>query len=928
MEFSEKNRPHASNRDIAILDEWDCLIKFLRKCDTSSTKDGLFHVIEEYGRSDSWVEKWTTGRAGLYQKGQSSVLEGLIPYLKKWALTNLKTTEEEFIEFRHNFFQKTIQLKKQNFEFIGRSAEIDAIATFFRAGENALCLTAKALNGFGGQGKTAIAYEYAYTHAHLYSAIILIDAHDLATFEQRSKFADILPRIDDENFQARVRHYFRELADAYRGEILILIDDFPFERGSSDRRTRAEDLFSSLIKALPNVLHRRFQFLLTSRREILPKLVNNMLIEQMTREDAVELFKSRSGYKKLKIDDDALVNLVEHLLGGHPLSIALIASYARENRIKDISTLISIVSKRLVEAKELQGYELEEYPASLYATFKISFDAVGPEAQYLLLMFTMFRRSTIAMETVKRCIKEMTPKTSEALLLKTDLTQRSGSSKSLNTLIKHDLVELVNSMNGLRRSRFVRVRLHEVIFDFVQTQWAILKENEEENSWLKDIEVSLTSGACRYASTQINQETIQFADIDTLTGFLLPQVRPTRGIIPSLERIDAALEFWFDHFKFQNFVYDTGIQELLLDQMIDLKDYLEETGAIGSKFKLILFKLIGHAYYADPTQTGSEARSYFDQALEVARILDNEPKEVEQKAAILWYKIFLLDHRSNVASKCRQPDEQVHTIRDDPAFISDFDEIEATLPEPLKLLTVAPYRNECELLLRAAHYWGHRGNQDSFIIFRRYEENKLGLDWKGLVDSACQHYIRALNYRLLVIRLFRGGQFERLLARPCRNNQLPFVTEWLNAVKPFKTRVGYEGFTSLSQGIGDAAHQYRGQHFVYVIDYLTTQDQERRRRVFQDAKKAYEGALLLWDIAEKSLVKDEVLLKYRLWMSSSKILMNLLECIEKKVSVPNIEDVLKTLDTEVKILQKTMKSVYGHSVNQQSVQLKAIWACM
>jgi hypothetical protein len=914
-----------ARRKAAARDEWDCLVGCIKTLGDAALDSMRGELEEITGFGDRWSLEWVSGQAGFACKHEPVWL----PYreMLAWARRTLGLSDAALESYRTGFFRKRDNLPRFDFAFVGRTHELEALEELLEQGAR-VCLSMAALHGIGGIGKTAIAYHYAQSRQQRYAAVIWIDGRaDIE--EQLYAFAraDAGLQLEGEGApQDRLADTFEKLALSLRGRILIVVDDVAANPASEKHPSRSEAQVGRVTSALPGRLFSRYDLLLTSRHTIRTVAVETMAIERMTRDDAVDLFLQRSGFARSALDPGKLATLVDTQLGGHPLAIALLASYAGKRRIKNIDRLADMVRQRIVDAQELRGTVLGEYKPEIYGTFKISFDELSRDAQLLFLVLAMFRRSVISIETVKSCAQYMTPATAEVDALRGALIGRGGPTPSARLLTRLALAERIDGPLSSQRSQVKRVQLHEVIYDFAQVQWTLLRAQPQWQRVLDDLELSFARGAIRYASAQISESTIKFRDVDSLSGLLLPQVRDAQGLLPSPERVAESLTFWYEHFVFQNFIYDTGLQDGLLEQMIALHRHLEKTQRLTPHFGLILDKLIGHAYYANPRQTGALARQHFDRALVLAEQLDAQHVPEEGKISIArWYKIFLLDHRSNVASKNRPEMAQTLAIREDPLFAPDFAAVEAALPDVLKTLDATPSEEECELLLRAAHYWGHRGNQDSHIQFQKFIDGRLQVDRDPICTASRDHYMKAANYRLLALKIFRTGQFDRYLASAGRRGALPFLVRWIGAAPSLKPQQRFESFTSLAQGIGDAAHQYRGLHFVFAIDFLATTDVQSRAKSRQHAEDCLRCARLLWEIAQQTLTDDEAPLRYRLWMSSSELVMNLLDDLQAGRPIAAFDQVLEHFRASIARMQETMRSTYPYCVGQQESQLRAIW---
>lgn len=944
--------------EIELRDSWDCMVAYVRDLNGPhglAQKDILYELREKrlnLGKSTSWLEDFLVPHAALTRTGKVQAFDRQISEFQIW-MENLEGFDpDKYSEFRKRFFGNAIDLGERSYKFIGRTDDLDCLEKFFNSesqpGKKQQSVTlherqplklrapkaegVTTLAGFGGQGKTALAFEYADRFRARYTGISWINAEErdlengLREFCARH-FANPIEPSEARAHKDRFAHLLTQIAKTLRGRILIVIDNIPVEdtRDKSTKSFRRKVL--DLLRSAPKSVVTRFDFLLTSRQEFEPNFTVNMAVDRLITADAVELFRSRANRPDLDSNDSHVLRLVDGVLGGHALSITLVASLARENSIVDVTALISMVESKIVYAQSpLNKFELgDEYPASLFASFLIAFEAIPDQAKSLLMLFGLFRRNNLTVETIRNCARFM-PEGRDGNAtadIRGEFYPPAGQYKELNRLFRHSLVERIERATG----SLFQVHLHEVIYDFVVAQWAdaLQSPDEKRTANLRDLELKLTLGACAYASERINEEKISFVDIETLVGFLLPMVHKERGFLPARARVEAALDFWFAHFKFQNFVYDTGLQETLVQQLEKLLEYLTESGLDDARYLLVLKKLIGHGYYADPLGDGGKlADALFNSAIEIARKIEDAPQFEKQQREVQWYKVFLLDHRSNLASKLRPAKDYVSTIRSDTLLGADLDEIEATLPRSLQTLDAPPALEECELLVRSAIYWGHRGNQDSFLVYRQLVEGQRSEDFNNLVADARRHYIYAANFRLLTLRIFRQGQFEQHLAKPIRKGEIPGVAPWLLDVSS-SARQGFEAFTSLSQAIGDTAHQYRGAHFVSVIEFFSERAERRHAEILMEARGLFSAAKLLWEVSLQTLDEGEVPLKYRLWMASSYVLQEWLECVVSGTAIDSLDVQADNVRDRLREMQEGAKSGYHFGADEQVRQLNTIY---
>ncbi|AUM11006.1 hypothetical protein [Ketobacter alkanivorans] len=113
-----------SRQETSIADEWDFIVDFLRNGEPALSKDAICSMIEPWGRSYSWAEKWTVPRAGLLGAKQPAILESLTEKLRKAAVDQFGVTDAELARSRSKFFQQYFEPENSSFDFIGRENEL------------------------------------------------------------------------------------------------------------------------------------------------------------------------------------------------------------------------------------------------------------------------------------------------------------------------------------------------------------------------------------------------------------------------------------------------------------------------------------------------------------------------------------------------------------------------------------------------------------------------------------------------------------------------------------------------------------------------------------------------------------------------------------------------------------------------------------
>lgn len=932
------------NNNLKVRDEWDCLVEYIigSASDDPNTKMSSTALLEgfaDYKRNSlfpsTWEKSWLRRRAGLSNPGDSPSLSDNLDGLASFVECQPWFDEESYKTHRGIFFSESRHPRSRHPNFIGRENYLTEIHKQFEKGTSTVCL-ATSLHAIGGQGKTALASEYSAKYQDSYKSIIWINLRtsDKPVTEIVIEHIEEIVREcsiqrgqsfflkSEGTIEERLSHYLKDIAHFRRGINLIVLDDVPAVENKKNHP--GERTLSLIFKALEPPLGTRFRILATSRRKLLSQSKNVMNIEllPLEPEEAKRLFLTVADDNRFSKEDEKLTELVVHKLGGHPLSISLIASYVRENGIEDLSAINRKIEEKIVDSIPIKDSSVFDYPDPLAACLDLTVESLSDEARLLLWTLSLFRQGPVAQVTLRACIDNMPSESASELIsrFKETLASKTKKSAPIESLRRFSLLD-----QSYSKEKTLYLGLHEIVFDFAMFDRSRHVKVSDLGRIFNSIEDGLTEGAALYASQKINADKISFVDVEAITGILIPNVNEARSLVPSSARIETSLEFWFHHMKFQNFVYDTGLQELLLGQLERLYDETRKS-SLAPHHELILLKLLGHAYYARPQESGKLAEEFFRKAIELARQLISKRSNKTIDPELRWYLVFLLDHSANVLAKQRPKKDRSIPVRADRFFIPIFDEIETALPRSFVNFHPINQERDCELLLRAAHYWGHRGNQDAFVIFCRSGEDRPKEENDKLFESARNAYLAATYLRLLGLKIFRRGQFEYHVAKFLRSGEIPFMPKWMDTVDLNMERTGYETFTSLSQGIGDSAHQLRGYHSVCVYDFLRKDDERGKADILEEASKALAGARRLWRIAENSLESGEVLLKYRLWMESSEILMSVMESNLKGAAYVKVDEVIEEFDDRCAMVQKNMKSAYPHAVTEQKTILSRIIA--
>jgi NB-ARC domain len=319
----------------------------------------------------------------------------------------------------------------------------------------------------------------------------------------------------------------------------------------------------------------------------------------------------------------------------------------------------------------------------------------------------------------------------------------------------------------------------------------------------------------------------------------------------------------FDNFVFQQYVYDTGYLENSLERVEKMRASLPKENIKGN---IVLSKMIGHSYYVNRATSMRQSIENMIVAQEFAEQSSSRVSKDKQEEW-LWYQLFCLDHTHNLLATT--PEGQISLPKQELTADMLQAKVEALLPESLRQINTPPSAEISTLILRAAHYWGHRGNQISYRLFRDIT-NLPFADLELLYSDGIEYYARAAVFRLLNFRLSCPKEYQKHLKDLMR--QAPHIPEWLSSWNPenfHDHNIIFERFTSASQAIGDTAHQYRGIADIRLWGYLYKVTSGRVDQGFlKETERTIEITRALWSIAKNILKPNEKIIKYYLWIAN------------------------------------------------------------
>jgi NB-ARC domain len=330
-------------------------------------------------------------------------------------------------------------------------------------------------------------------------------------------------------------------------------------------------------------------------------------------------------------------------------------------------------------------------------------------------------------------------------------------------------------------------------------------------------------------------------------------------------------EVLFDNFIFQQYVYDTGYLENNLKQIEKTRESLSSSNI---KANVIFSKMIGHSYYANRSLGLEKAVENMMTAQEKAENASYLSAEDEQKTW-LWYQLFSLDHTHNLIATT--PSGRIKIFNKELTAEELQFKLELLLPKQLQQLNLPPTPDVCPFILRAGHYWGHRGNQVSFQLIKNIT-NLPSERLEVLRVNSINYYALATVFRLANFRLSSPKQNQKNLSSLL--NTAPYIPEWLPNWNPTNfesSDISFERFTSLSQAVGDTAHQYRGIAAVQLWSYLYKAPMGVEQSFLEETRQVIEVTSTLWKTAKELLKPSEKIIRYYIWIANLETMFELVE---------------------------------------------------
>ncbi|MBD2318911.1 tetratricopeptide repeat protein [Phormidium tenue] len=315
-------------------------------------------------------------------------------------------------------------------EFVGRNKVMTQLHKMLQH-DNRVAISA--ITGMGGIGKTELALQYALKYHETYqSGICWITARGVDVGTQIVQFTKLfLNLLPPENFELmeQVKFCWRQWKS---GEVLLIFDDVTN--------------YSDIQPYLPPSTANRFKVIITTRLRM-GVSVNQLELDVLTQEAAIELLESLVGSDRIQASLEAAKQLCAHL-GCLPLGLELVGRYL--NRKSDLS--LKLMQKRLKD-KRLSVKALCQpdadmtAPLSVATAFELSWDTLSESAKSIGYLLSLFAETQVSWSLIELC------------WIDKDLEEIEETRDS----------ELLN-LHLLQRTNFESYRLHPLIRSFIQTK--------------------------------------------------------------------------------------------------------------------------------------------------------------------------------------------------------------------------------------------------------------------------------------------------------------------------------------------------------------------------------------------------------------------------------------------------------------------------
>ncbi len=257
--------------------------------------------------------------------------------------------------------------------FVGREAALDDLRAALTA-DKGVAVAGRALHGLGGVGKTRLAIEYAWRHAHDHSALLFVRAEDAAALSANLAAlagAEVLdlPEKETREDATKIEAVLRWL-EAHPTWLLILdnVDD--------------ENAVSAVTKLMPRL--KGGHVIVTARAANFPASMRKLELDVLAEDAATRFLLERTADdRETATNDEAQARALARELGGLALGLEQAGAYIAAERI-GFARYLKIWNESRDKALGWSDPSLTGSERTLATTWETSVARLTPESRRLL----------------------------------------------------------------------------------------------------------------------------------------------------------------------------------------------------------------------------------------------------------------------------------------------------------------------------------------------------------------------------------------------------------------------------------------------------------------------------------------------------------------------------------------------------------------
>jgi tetratricopeptide (TPR) repeat protein len=404
---------------------------------------------------------------------------------ENWQGINIKGGNNKFEGNEFNFYppQKAANAVKyipypSIPNFVGRSDELAKIHEKFHK-NNAVAISAVA--GMGGVGKTELAVKYAREHTDNYpGGICWLNARDANIAAGIIQFVQLQMglEIPQQDFQGNVLTLNQQVAWCWQhwqpadGLVLVVFDDVTNLDG-----------FAELLPT-----NNRFRVLMTTRLRNLDTNIQEIPLDVLSPEEALELLINLLGEKKVNKELATAKELCKWL-GYLPLGIELVGRYlVKKPPHFTLAKMLDLLKQQRLQQEALNPEQkgLSTAQLGVLAAFEISWVELNPETQQVAALLSLFAADIFVWEWVESMTKSLN-------------WDESDVETAIEQLYQYHLVQ------GLEEEGEYYYKIHPLIREFLKTKLIASAESNE-------LKQAFTSTFVEIAKTIPDSVTLEFID--------------------------------------------------------------------------------------------------------------------------------------------------------------------------------------------------------------------------------------------------------------------------------------------------------------------------------------------------------------------------------------------------------------------------------